>query len=114
MASTPVRLSLAWLCLALLCAAPAWAGDASPAGGAPAKSKSARSADVAGNADARFDRTGDGLVDAEDWAKMSDKEKAAYARQSLLELGLDPDAMTRDGRTRLQDYLDGLRSVYAP
>ena len=91
----PARLRCAWLCCALLCVAPAWAGDK-----------------VSTNADAKYDRTGDGLVDAEDWARLSADEKTAYARQSLLELGLAPDAAVGNGRTRLQDYLDGLRSVY--
>ena len=94
---TLARLRYAWLCFALLCVTPAWAGDK-----------------VAPNADAKYDRTGDGLVDAEDWARMSADDKKAYARDSLLELGLAPDAAVGNGRTRLQDYLDGLRSVYGP
>jgi len=93
---TPARLCCACLCCALLYVLPAWAGDAA----------SSSSADV------RFDRTGDGLVDAEDWARLKKGEKTAYARDSLLELGLAPDAVVGNGRTRLQDYLDGLRSVY--
>jgi len=64
------------------------------------------------SADARFDKTGDGLVDASDWKVMDQEEKQAYARDSLLELGLDPDASVGDGKTRADNYLDGLRSVY--
>jgi len=95
MMTFPARLAVAWLCLALLSAMPARAGDV-----------------VSGNADARFDRTGDGLVDAEDWGQLSEAERQAYARDSLLELGLEPDAAVGNGQTRLQDYLDGLRAVY--
>jgi len=94
---TPVRLCCACLCCALLYALPAWAGDASSSG-----------------IEVTFDRTGDGLVDAADWLVMSENEKTAYARASLLELGLTPEAAAGDGRTRLQDYLDGLRAVYGP
>jgi len=79
----------------VLFAWPAWAGDVSSS-----------------NADAKFDRTGDGLVDAEDWLHMSQSEKTAYARDSLAELGLAPGDAAGNGRTRLQDYLDGLNSVY--
>ncbi|MDX8392702.1 MAG: hypothetical protein R8K53_09100 [Mariprofundaceae bacterium] len=64
------------------------------------------------SADAQFDKTGDGLVNAEDWGQMSKAERLAYARASLAELGIEPDAAVGSGRTRLQDYLDGLRSVY--
>ena len=64
------------------------------------------------NADVTFDRTGDGLVDAEDWARLSGQDRLAYARSSLLELGLEPDATVGGGRTRLQDYLAGLTAVY--
>ncbi len=82
------------LCSALLLAIPVWA------------------ADVPVGADARFDKTGDGMVDVEDWGKMSKEERLAYARASLEELGLAPDVAVGGGRTRLQDYVDGLRSVY--
>jgi len=64
------------------------------------------------SADARFDKTGDALVDVEDWRQMSENERLAYARASLVELGLAPDAAVGGGRTQLQDYVDGLRSVY--
>jgi len=91
----PVWLCCAWLCCALLFALPAWAGDA-----------------ISSSADGKFDRTGDGLVDTADWLVMSGDEKKAYARASLLELGLTPEVVDGNGRTRLQDYLDGLNSVY--
>jgi len=94
---TPARLCSACLCCALLFALPAWAGDA------PSSS-----------VDATFDRTGDGLVDIADWLLMSEEKKTAYARASLLELGLSPQAAAGNGRTRLQDYLDALRAVYGP
>ena len=97
MMHAPARLRYVWLVSSLQCVAPAWAGDA------PSTSSSA---------DVKYDRTGDGLVDAEDWARLKADEKTAYARDSLLELGLQPDAAAGNGRTRLQDYLDGLRSVY--
>jgi hypothetical protein len=109
--SAPARLRIAWLCCALLCVVPAWAaGGDKPAGNNGAVDK----APPTTNADAKYDLTGDGLVDAEDWAKMSEQEKTAYARESLLEIGLSPDAPDGNGHTRLQDYLDGLRSVYGP
>ncbi|MDQ6959143.1 MAG: hypothetical protein Q9M24_08560 [Mariprofundaceae bacterium] len=66
------------------------------------------------SADARFDKTGDGLVDAEDWKQMRDEEKQAYAMDSLRELGLDPEAGVGEGKTRADRYLEGLRSVYGP
>lgn len=62
--------------------------------------------------DARFDKTGDKLVDAADWKKMSEDEKAAYARESVISLGEDPDALLDGGKTRAQQYLQGLRDVY--
>ncbi len=94
---TPAWLCCACLCCALLFALPAWAGDASSS-----------------SVDAAFDRTGDGLVDMADWLLMSEEKKTAYARASLLELGLSPQAAAGNGRTRLQDYLDALRAVYGP
>ncbi|OIQ01463.1 MAG: hypothetical protein AUK36_10170 [Zetaproteobacteria bacterium CG2_30_59_37] len=92
---SPARLCCVWLCCALLFATQARAGDAASA-----------------NADAKYDRTGDGLVNAEDWARMSEDDKHAYTRDSLLELGLAPDASVGKGRTRQLDYLEGLRAVY--
>jgi len=62
--------------------------------------------------DVRFDKTGDGIVDAADWGKMTSAEQALYARESLLALGEDPDVMLLKGKTRVQQYLEGLRSVY--
>ncbi len=121
MVLTPARFRLAWLCAALLCAAPAWAAGGSAAGGSAAGGSAAggsaaadKAATPTSNADAKYDLTGDGLVDAEDWAKMSQQQKTAYARESLLEIGLNPDAQDGNGHTLLQDYLGGLRSVYGP
>jgi len=68
--------------------------------------------DAARSADARFDKTGDGIVDASDWKLMNKIEKQGYARDSLRELGLDPDVSVGDGKTRTDHYLDGLRTVY--
>lgn len=62
--------------------------------------------------DARFDKTGDGLVDAADWKLMSEKERMDYARASVKALGEDPDVMLSGGETRALRYLRGLRSVY--
>ncbi|MDT8376177.1 MAG: hypothetical protein RQ867_05480 [Mariprofundaceae bacterium] len=62
--------------------------------------------------DARFDRTGDRLVDASDWGLMTEPERAAYARASVQALGENPDAMLVDGRSRAESYLAGLRAVY--
>jgi len=62
--------------------------------------------------DIRFDKTGDGIVDASDWGQMSADEQLSYARESLLALGEDPDALLLEGKSRVQKYLQGLRSVY--
>lgn len=62
--------------------------------------------------DARFDKTGDRLVDASDWPKMSGDEQAAYARASLEALGENPDVALPDGQTRAAQYLKGLQAVY--
>jgi hypothetical protein len=62
--------------------------------------------------DARFDKTGDKLVDASDWGMMAESEQAAYARASVQALGEDPDVMLMDGRSRAESYLAGLRAVY--
>lgn len=62
--------------------------------------------------DARFDKTGDRLVDASDWPKMTADEKRAYAGESLRALGEDPDIVLPEGRTRADHYLDGLKAVY--
>jgi len=66
------------------------------------------------SADAKFDKTGDGLVDAEDWKQMRDEEKQGYASDSLRELGLNPEAGVGEGKTRADRYLEGLQSVYGP
>jgi len=88
------RLNCIALCCVALLASPVWAADAPV------------------NADVAFDKTGDGLVDVEDWGRMSEQDRLAYAKASLVELGLAPDVAIGGGRTRLQDYLDGLRAVY--
>ena len=62
--------------------------------------------------DASFDRTGDGIVDASDWAKMCEEEKRAYADASVKALGEDPDTLLVGGQTRGARYLQGLRAVY--
>jgi hypothetical protein len=62
--------------------------------------------------DARFDKTGDRLVDASDWGLMAESERAAYARASVQALGEDPDVVLMDGRSRAENYLAGLRAVY--
>ena len=62
--------------------------------------------------DARFDKTGDRLVDASDWGLMVESERAAYARASVQALGEDPDVVLMDGRSRAEGYLAGLRAVY--
>jgi len=83
----------ALLALALSLAAPCWA-----AGGL--------------SVDARFDLTGDGIIDAEDWAAMSEPNKAAYAYASVSDLGEDPYTLVEGQFTRGDRYLQGLRSVY--
>ncbi|MFQ5346209.1 MAG: hypothetical protein ACE5DZ_09680 [Mariprofundus sp.] len=62
--------------------------------------------------DVTFDKTGDGLVDAADWGKMSEEEKAAYADASIGELGENIDTGSEGGTSRSRQYLDGLKSVY--
>lgn len=75
---------------------------------------SAQPANAAGglDVDAKFDLTGDGIVDASDWAKMSEDVKRAYAEASVRALGQDPDAKISVRQTRAQRYLAGLRAVY--
>jgi len=62
--------------------------------------------------DARFDKTGDGIVDAADWSIMSTKEKVRYSRASIEALGEDPDVLLPDGVSRQGHYLQGLNQVY--
>jgi len=62
--------------------------------------------------DAKFDLTGDGIVDASDWAKMSEDAKRTYANESVQALGQDPHAILEGRQTRGERYLQGLRSVY--
>ena len=63
-------------------------------------------------ADARFDKTGDGIVDATDWSGMKQDERLAYARASVEALGENPDVQLPGGKSRAEIYLDGLREVY--
>lgn len=62
--------------------------------------------------DAKFDLTGDGIVDASDWVKMSEDAKQTYADESVRALGQNPDAIFDGRKTRGARYLQGLRSVY--
>jgi len=62
--------------------------------------------------DAKFDLTGDGIVDASDWAKMSEDAKQAYANESVQALGQSPEAIFEGRKTRGARYLLGLRAVY--
>jgi len=62
--------------------------------------------------DAKFDLTGDGIVDASDWAKMSEDAKKTYANESVQALGQDPHAILEGRQTRGARYLLGLRAVY--
>jgi len=68
--------------------------------------------DIVMSVDARFDKTGDAIVDASDWSKMTADEQQSYARESLKALGEDPDVLLLEGKSRQQKYLEGLRSVY--
>ena len=62
--------------------------------------------------DVRFDKTGDGIVDAADWSGMKPEERLAYARASVEALGEDPDVQLPGGKSRAEIYLDGLGDVY--
>jgi len=66
----------------------------------------------AATVDARFDKTGDGIVDAADWSGMKQDERLAYARASVEALGENPDVQLPGGKSRAEIYLDGLRQVY--
>jgi len=68
--------------------------------------------DIVMPVDVRFDKTGDGIVDASDWSKMTVDERQGYAYESLKALGEDPDVLLIGGKSRAQKYLEGLRSVY--
>jgi len=69
-------------------------------------------ADDSLSVDARFDLTGDGIVDASDWAKMTEDAKKAYAKASIQALDEDPDVLLEGRQSRGERYLLGLRSVY--
>ncbi len=96
------RLARIGLCAALMAAvAPAARAEPVDAG-----------ADAAAHVDARFDRTGDGIVDAADWRKMSAAEQRAYAWAALAALGEDPYTRIEGETTRGDRFLAGLRAVY--
>lgn len=62
--------------------------------------------------DAKFDLTGDGIVDASDWAKMTEDAKQGYANASIQALGEDPHLLLEGQQSRGALYLLGLRAVY--
>ncbi|MBL4775928.1 MAG: hypothetical protein JKY87_07760 [Mariprofundus sp.] len=62
--------------------------------------------------DAKFDLTGDGIVDASDWAKMTEDAKRGYAIASIQALGEDPNVLLDGRQSRADRYLRGLRAVY--
>ncbi|MDQ6993658.1 MAG: hypothetical protein Q9M31_09285 [Mariprofundus sp.] len=62
--------------------------------------------------DKKFDLTGDGIVDASDWDKMTDDAKRAYADASLRALGEEPTAPIEGEKSRGQYFLRALNSVY--
>ena len=62
--------------------------------------------------DARFDKTGDGIVDAADWPAIKPDERLAYARASVEALGENPDVQLPGGKSRAEIYLEGLKEVY--
>ncbi|MDQ6995879.1 MAG: hypothetical protein Q9M82_00280, partial [Mariprofundus sp.] len=55
--------------------------------------------------DAKFDLTGDGIVDASDWARMSEDAKTTYANESVQALGQNPHALLQGRQTRGARYL---------
>jgi len=65
-----------------------------------------------GSIDARFDRTGDGLVDQRDWPLLDGSQQRDYAYLSLQALGQDPYARSGD-EIAGERYLSGLRAAYA-
>lgn len=62
--------------------------------------------------EARFDRTGDAIVDAADWREMSEEEKLAYAQASLKAMGEDPASSMPDGRSKGEHYLQAIKAIY--
>jgi len=62
--------------------------------------------------DAKFDLTGDGIIDASDWGRMTEDAKKTYAYESVQALGEDPYAMLEKNLNRGDRYLQGLRAVY--
>ncbi|MDX8389547.1 MAG: hypothetical protein R8M38_03560 [Mariprofundaceae bacterium] len=62
--------------------------------------------------DAKFDVTGDGHVDAEDWKEMASEFRISYARECMAALGEDPDVVVGGGVNRGERYFHGLEAVY--
>ena len=62
--------------------------------------------------DAKYDLTGDGIVDASDWGRLTEEAKKAYAYESVQALGEDPHAMLEKNWNRGDRYLQALRTVY--
>jgi len=62
--------------------------------------------------DATYDLTGDGIIDASDWGRMTEEAKKAYAYESVQALGQDPLSMLEKEWNRGDRYLKGLRDVY--
>ncbi|GAV20505.1 hypothetical protein MMIC_P1472 [Mariprofundus micogutta] len=62
--------------------------------------------------DAKFDLTGDGIIDASDWGRLTEDAKKTYAYESVQALGEDPYAILEEKLNRGDRYLQGLRAVY--
>ena len=58
------------------------------------------------------DITGDGIVDAADWAKMSNEQRQQYVRAAVTAAGSNPDALAAQGETRAQHYFRVLEHLY--
>ncbi len=97
------------LVLTVLLSAPVLAEDPAPADAATVvEEESSPPVTV----DAVFDKTGDGIVDASDWREMSEKEKLAYANESLKAMGEVPESVMPDGKSKGERYLQALKEVY--
>ncbi|MDQ6962125.1 MAG: hypothetical protein Q9M28_06290 [Mariprofundaceae bacterium] len=59
-----------------------------------------------------FDKNTDGKIDVTDWKMMDEKEKRAYARKLVIDLGKDPDASLGGLGTREEQYLQGLKKQF--
>ncbi len=60
----------------------------------------------------RYDITGDGIVDAADWAKMNKEQRQQYVRAAVIAAGSNPDARITQGETRAQHYFRVLEHLY--